>query len=1147
MKKIVIIFCVLLIAKFSFGAGVKLSEMDALTSPSIAAQLYIVQGGSNYSITRLELLKALPTLTGDITLNDNDGAPPNVIFINENNVEWQLTLHSDNTFYYYTDYASDLDFKFSNIGDGNIDVYIDGDSYTAGTIYEGGTALSTLYATDVGDCTGGACLDGSATGGETISLYDGDSNKGTLDMPDLSGDITITFPSSTSTLLATDGVGTSLTALNGENIQDDTIDDDSIDFTDVTLTDLTFDVGSVSKTEYGYLDGVTSAIQTQIDGKEPLDADIAKVNEVETLTANWVNTANPWADNEVANALTVTAQSGSTWDIADSVTETSVYSGTTSLDETTAADDSGASIVGVFDEFDNSSSANVQDVLDDLDAAITAAGGGDVTGVGNCSGGACLDGTDDGGTTLSLYDGDSHKGTIDVPDITGDVTYTLPAATCTLLATDGVGTNLTALDGENIQDDTIDDDSIDFTDVTLTDLTFDVGSVDTTEFGYLDGVTSAIQTQLNAKESADANITKDDEVETLTANWVNTANPWADNEVADTLTVTAQAGSTWDVADSITNTSVYSGTTSLDESTAADDSGAYIIGVFDEFDNSDATNLQDVLDDLDAAITGGGGDVTGVGNCASGACLDGTSDGGTTISLYDGDSHKGTIDVPDISEDVTYTLPSSTSTLLATDGDGSSLTNVVTAATVGAVSASLDDTDATVEWEDATDLDENGALNTGSVADNEIDYSEVTLTDFDYQTAWRIFYSNGSGDVTELAFGANGTFLESNGTTSAPAFRALVEADISNAGTTFLLHSDVDDTPVNGETTVPISSNWAYDLENAADPFSVYKLESEMGTASTRDAEDTLTEGSNLPDGLAVANYVASEISGFITSVNADTTPDLGGPLNLNNQIIYDAHNSISDGDTTPDVSGGTNFITANGGPSDTTITNFDAGGGSLQDGQFVFVTINDSYTKIGFSAAGLSGHDENDWEPSAGDWMMCQYHTSGTVWDCMVSRWTYYDGITIGGFGTANRVIYSDASQNAAVADNSAAELHTSGSITGGIEVVSKTGDYTIGSTNAYEAYGGLIFNLTDSTRTFTLPSAVGGMSVCVLNGQGVSSILRLDAASGDYIVLDGTKPGTAGEYIGSSGAAADQVCVVARNTEDWYVTSKIGTWTAE
>jgi hypothetical protein len=43
----------------------------------------------------------------------------------------------------------------------------------------------------------------------------------------------------------------------------------------------------------------------------------------------------------------------------------------------------------------------------------------------------------------------------------------------------------------------------------------------------------------SGKEDADAAITKTDEAETLSANWVNTANPWADNEVADDLTISS--------------------------------------------------------------------------------------------------------------------------------------------------------------------------------------------------------------------------------------------------------------------------------------------------------------------------------------------------------------------------------------------------------------------------------------------------------------------------------------------------------------------------------------------------------------------------------------------------------------------------------
>lgn len=39
---------------------------------------------------------------------------------------------------------------------------------------------------------------------------------------------------------------------------------------------------------------------------------------------------------------------------------------------------------------------------------------------------------------------------------------------------------------------------------------------------------------------------------------------------------------------------------------------------------------------------------------------------------------------------------------------------------------------------------------------------------------------------------------------------------LQNSGSNVLTQSDVDDSPVNGETDVPVSSNWAYDHENAA-------------------------------------------------------------------------------------------------------------------------------------------------------------------------------------------------------------------------------------------------------------------------------------------------------------------------------------------
>jgi hypothetical protein len=53
-------------------------------------------------------------------------------------------------------------------------------------------------------------------------------------------------------------------------------------------------------------------------------------------------------------------------------------------------------------------------------------------------------------------------------------------------------------------------------------------------------------------------------------------------------------------------------------------------------------------------------------------------------------------------------------------------------------------------------------------------------------------------------------------------------------GWTIIDESRVDDTPVNGEISEPISSNWAYTHANAADPHAGYMLESNIGTTANK-------------------------------------------------------------------------------------------------------------------------------------------------------------------------------------------------------------------------------------------------------------------------------------------------------------------------
>src|SRR3990167_9826368 len=60
----------------------------------------------------------------------------------------------------------------------------------------------------------------------------------------------------------------------------------------------------------------------------------------------------------------------------------------------------------------------------------------------------------------------------------------------------------------------------------------------------------------------------------------------------------------------------------------------------------------------------------------------------------------------------------------------------------------------------------------------------TNLTEFVSQTAWRVFYSDSLGDVTELALGADGTFLKSNGASSAPTFATPAgSGDVTKVGT----------------------------------------------------------------------------------------------------------------------------------------------------------------------------------------------------------------------------------------------------------------------------------------------------------------------------------------------------------------------------
>jgi hypothetical protein len=119
-----------------------------------------------------------------------------------------------------------------------------------------------------------------------------------------------------------------------------------------------------------------------------------------------------------------------------------------------------------------------------------------------------------------------------------------------------------------------------------------------------------------------------------------------------------------------------------------------------------------------------------------------------------------------------------------------------------------------------------------------------------------------------------------------------------------------------------------------------------------------------------------------------------------------------------------------------------------------------------------------------------------------------------------------------------------TTGTINGAVKITTDADGHSV---TGAEAYGGLIVE-TGNQQTVTLPSAVLGMSVCVLaDGADESAEVYVDCDAGDHFEYDGTAMAN-GEYIyNDSDLKGDRMCFVAIDTDTWVVTYGGDTTVAE
>ena len=172
----------------------------------------------------------------------------------------------------------------------------------AGTDYDL-TAASSGDVESVGDCTSGACLDGTSDGGTYLRIYDGDSNYIQLDVGDLSGDITVNLPTSAGTLLYSGGAGgepSSITLTNGTGLPSSGISDGDLGDVSISSGTITLDNDVVAAAEMADADhgdvSWTSGVATveAVSGANAVDSDAYVDGSIDSIHISTIVESIAW-------------------------------------------------------------------------------------------------------------------------------------------------------------------------------------------------------------------------------------------------------------------------------------------------------------------------------------------------------------------------------------------------------------------------------------------------------------------------------------------------------------------------------------------------------------------------------------------------------------------------------------------------------------------------------------------------------------------------------------------------------------------------------------------------------------------------------------------------------------------------------------
>jgi len=141
------------------------------------------------------------------------------------------------------------------------------------------------------------------------------------------------------------------------------------------------------------------------------------------------------------------------------------------------------------------------------------------------------------------------------------------------------------------------------------------------------------------------------------------------------------------------------------------------------------------------------------------------------------------------------------------------------------------------------------------------------------------------------------------------------------------------------------------------------------------------------------ANSISAATAGtdYLTELSQDTTPQLGGTLNLNDQVLADNADTLTDQDGTPDVTGSQFFITGNTGA--TSYTDFVDSDGDHSEfaaletvaARTICIVVNDALTTFDFTSSNLAGMGA-DYAAASGESFMFVFNETTDKWHLLGS-----------------------------------------------------------------------------------------------------------------------------------------------------------------